>query len=113
MLTEGREIENDTSIDVFRMVVAKRLDRRHDELSELQLTGNQRYPDEVIEFLGLKGDEAKSRKRKLSNKVSLAAGRRAIAGSNRQVTPCIICAKCEVVGLFSTAKDIQLERKPM
>ena len=42
------------------------------KLSGLQLSGKQRYFDEVVDHLKLDGDAAKAAKRKLQDKVGLA-----------------------------------------
>jgi predicted ATPase len=72
LFSKGREIENDVPIELFRIAVAKMLNRSDDELSELVLTGKKRYPQEVIDHLKLTGNDAKKAVAKLKDKVELA-----------------------------------------
>lgn len=71
LLTVGREIENDLTIDILRQAFSTILGPKYD-LQGLKLPGVQRYPEEVVEHLGLGEDDAGTVKRKLSNKVALA-----------------------------------------
>ena len=68
----GREIENDIDPLVFQKAVSKLLGIDEQLLSDLKLTGANRYPDEVIAHLRLTGDEATKALRKLKDKVTLA-----------------------------------------
>lgn len=72
LITEGREIENDLPIDILREAFAQILGRDEHDLTGLTLSGNCRYPIEVVEHLGLVGDSAETAKRKLTNKIALA-----------------------------------------
>jgi predicted ATPase len=68
----GREIENDIDPIAFRKAVSKLLAIEEPLLAGLKLNGAKRYPEEVIEHLGLKGEEATKALRKLKDKVTLA-----------------------------------------
>ena len=68
----GREIENDIDPLVFRKTVSNLLVIDEKLLFDLKLSGAKRYPDEIIEHLGLKGNEAAKALRKLKDKVTLA-----------------------------------------
>ena len=72
VFTVGREIENDIDGAVFRRAVTRLLKVDPSKLSGFQLTGKQRYFDEIADHLNLVGDEAKTAKRKLKDKVGLA-----------------------------------------
>ena len=72
VFTKGREIENDVDGNTFRSAVSKLLKVDVSKLSGLQLSGKQRYFDEVVDHLKLDGDAAKAAKRKLQDKVGLA-----------------------------------------
>lgn len=72
IVTSGREIENDVDLVVFRRAVVGILRVDHDKIEKLELTGNERYPNEVVAHLGLSGDEAIRVRRKLMDKVGLA-----------------------------------------
>jgi hypothetical protein len=72
VLTTGREIENDVDIDVLRSAVSRVLKVDLSTLSTLQLSGKKRYFEEIVEYLGLKDDQAKTARRKLQDKVGLA-----------------------------------------
>jgi hypothetical protein len=68
----GREIENDVDPQVFLAAAAKLLDVEQDRFAGLQLTGSERYPEQIVAHLGLSGDTAKAALRKLKDKVKLA-----------------------------------------
>jgi len=72
-VTVGREIENDLPLEAFKDGIAKKLGKSLGLLDSLVLTGQQRYPDEVLAHLRLAEAEAKTVKRKLEDKVGLAA----------------------------------------
>ncbi len=72
IFSEGREIENDVDPLIFRKSIAKLLGIEEDRLSGLEPSGTSRYPDEVVKHLKLDGQEAKTAKRKLKDKVTLA-----------------------------------------
>jgi predicted ATP-dependent endonuclease of OLD family len=68
----GREIENDIDPLVFRKAVSKLLVIDEQLLLDFRLSGAKRYPEEIIEHLGLKNNEAAKALRKLKDKVTLA-----------------------------------------
>jgi hypothetical protein len=72
LITEGREIENDLPIEVLRRAFSQILGTDEYDFQELALSGEQRYPDEVVTHLGINGDDAKTVKSKVSNKMALA-----------------------------------------
>lgn len=71
LVTKGREIENDLPIEVLRKAFSSILGFEYD-FQTLVLSGDQRYPNEVIDFLSLDRGRAKTVKRKLANKMTLA-----------------------------------------
>jgi hypothetical protein len=72
LLSAGREIENDLPIEILRQSFSRICGDGEYNFEELILSGNQRYPNEVIEHLNLDEDDAQTVKRKVSNKVRLA-----------------------------------------
>ncbi len=68
----GREIENDVDAEVLKKAVAKMLKIDEAELTSLVLSGTERYPDEIVAHLKWTGDRAKTARRKLKDKVTLA-----------------------------------------
>jgi hypothetical protein len=72
LITEGREIENDLPIEVLRRAFSQILGTDEYDFQELALSGEQRYPDEVVTHLSINGDDAKTVKSKVSNKMALA-----------------------------------------
>lgn len=72
IFSSGREIENDVDPKVFCKAIAKLLNIKEDDLSRLSLSGSKRYPDEIIEHLKLDEANAKTIRRKLTDKVQLA-----------------------------------------
>lgn len=72
VLTTGREIENDVDAGVLRSAVSRLLKVDAAEVATLQLSGNKRYFEEIVEHLGFGGDAAKKTERKLQDKVGLA-----------------------------------------
>jgi len=72
LITEGREIENDLPMEVLRRAFSQLLGTDGYDLQELVLSEEQRYPDEVVTHLVINGDDAKTVKRKVSNKMTLA-----------------------------------------
>ena len=66
VFTRGREIENDVDGNTFRSAVSKLLKVDVSKLSGLQLSGKQRYFDEVVDHLKLDGDAATAAKRKIA-----------------------------------------------
>jgi hypothetical protein len=71
-VTVGREIENEIPPPVFKEVLAAYLRREPPVFDKLTITGARGYSEEVCDFLGLLGDEARTCKSKLESKVPLA-----------------------------------------
>ncbi|MBL8215772.1 MAG: AAA family ATPase [Bryobacterales bacterium] len=72
LFSSGREIENDVNIEMMRVAIAQLLKVELGKLSTLVLPGKRRYPEEIVEHLGLVDEEKKRAQRKLEDKVGLA-----------------------------------------
>jgi hypothetical protein len=73
LISQGREVENDLPIDVLRQAFSKICGPDEYDFQELILLGNQRYPEEVAEYLSTnEEDDARTIKRKVSNKMMLS-----------------------------------------
>jgi hypothetical protein len=74
-LTEGREIENDIPIDIFRQACTELLNVDRSRLDNLTLPQDAPYPGEIVVYLGLeeKQGDGKTYKNKLTNKIALAS----------------------------------------
>jgi hypothetical protein len=73
LFSNGREIENDIPIEIIRKVVKKFTALPDDEtIQKITLSGNIRYPEEIVRQLYLSDEQSKELKGKLENKVAFA-----------------------------------------
>lgn len=92
----GREIENDVDGDILKRALAKLLKIDKALLASLVLTGTDRYPDEVIAHLKWNGERAKTARRKLTDKVTLA-GLVAAEWTDTAVIPAYVDALLDLI----------------
>jgi hypothetical protein len=72
-VSASREVENDLPLTLLRAAMEARLGLPESTLGGLELTGEKRYPDEAVSFLSLDEGKARTARRKLEDKVALAA----------------------------------------
>ncbi len=105
VVTDGREIENDLPSSLLLEGCASVLGLRIGDVAGCEIRGRSRYPEEVVEHLGLNESEAESARRKLRRKVELAREILAIAEESKrplqppmyvqEIVRLVLAARCE------------------
>lgn len=72
LFSNGREIENDIPIEIIRKAIKELTDQPDETIQNITLSGNMRYPEEIVRQLCLSDEESRELKRKLENKVTFA-----------------------------------------